>query len=368
MARDLHGPAAMARTGSRVHPIATWFRGYTACVACGGRRVVQLLDVDEMESERDLRERIYRGLYPKGTPDYMLKDRAYPTQTYPARLMLCDECGTVARDPQLSPEASVLAYATDAYHPRWLESSFHEFRTAFLERMPELVEWVGPRASVLEIGSFVGAFLAAGREHGWHCQGVDVGTCVVDFARLRGLEVTKGTLGDTGFPSRSFDAVFVWSCFDQLAEPWEELREIHRVLKVGGRLLLRVPNGEFVRFLERAQRKAPSLLGESAGRILALTGLAGFPFQIGYTASSLTQILRNSGFSAIRVRNRINLRGRNLAQGARTLGRVHTLSEWLRRLTLGRLALGPWIEVTCTKDAPPAPARTRLSLVPVESI
>ena len=350
----------MARPWTLIHPVATWFRGYSACVVCGGRRVSELLGEDEMEGERDLRERFYRGLYPRGTPYYMLKDRAYPTQTYPARLVVCERCGTVARDPQLSPEASVLSYATDGYHPRWLEASFHEFRAAFLERMPALVEWVGSTASVLEVGSFVGAFLAAGREYGWSCQGVDVGACVVDFARVRGLEVTKGTLGDARFPSRSFDAVFVWSCFDQLAEPWDELGEIHRVLKPGGKLLLRVPNGAFVRWMERIGRAAPALFGDAVGRILALAGLAGFPFQVGYTPASLARILRHTGFHSIRVRNQTNLRGSTVPDGARTLGRVHAVSEILRRATLGQLAVGPWIEVSSIKTARPAPARARL--------
>jgi SAM-dependent methyltransferase len=366
----------MARAGSSIHPIATWFRGYSACIACSGRRLSELRDVEQMEGERDLRERFYRDRFPRGTPHYMLKDRAYPTQTYPARLMICEECGTVARDPQLSPEASELAYATDAYHPRWLECSFREFRAAFLERMPGLVEWVGRDARVLEVGSFVGGFLAAGQQHGWHCEGVDVGTCVVDFSRAQGLEVTKGTLGDAGFPPRSFDAVFVWSCFDQLTEPWVELTEIARVLRPGGRLLLRVPNGEFVRFLQRVGRAAPGILGDSVGRILALTGLAAFPYQVGYTPSSLARILGNSGFSSIRVRNQTNLRGSNPARrsfwtipdGARALARVHAASELLRRATLGRFFGGPWIEVSGTKDARMAPARTKLHLVPQQSL
>ena len=274
--------------------------------------------------------------------------------------------------PATFPEASELAYATDAYHPRWLESAYREFRAAFRERMPGLVEWVGRDARVLEVGSFVGGFLAAGREHGWRCEGVDVGTCVVDFARVRGLEVTKGTLGDARFPSRSFDAVFVWSCFDQLSEPWVELAEIRRVLRPGGRLLVRVPNGDFVRWMQIVGRAAPRLLGDGVGRILALTGLAAFPYQVGYTPSSLGRILQNSGFSSIRVRNHTNLRGSNPArrsfwtipEGARALGRIHRSSELLRRATLGRIAMGPWIEVSSTKDASFAPARTTLYSVP----
>jgi SAM-dependent methyltransferase len=285
----------------------------------------------------------------------MLKDRAFPTQTYAARLVCCDDCGTLARDPHLSPGGSVEEYAQDEYHASWLESSYREFHAAFTQRMPELVRWVGPEARVLEIGSFVGGFLAAAQEVGWQALGVDVGDCVTRFARSKGLEVHTGSLSDVRFPDRSFDAVFVWCCFEQLPHPWQELEQIHRILADDGRLLIRVPNGEFVKWMQRLERLAPSDL---VRRVLAFAGLAAFPFQVGYTPSSLSGMLRASYFRALRVRNQINVRGfdseRNsfwsLPTATRTLRCVHAGSQVLQLATLGALTLGPWIEVSCSKS------------------
>jgi hypothetical protein len=255
---------------------------YPLCVVCGSRMLAELAGPDRMAMER---------------------------------LLSCEECGTLARDPHLSTRGSLESYAQDACHP--------EYEAAFDERMPELVRWVGPNARVLEVGSFVGGFLASARRRGWRAEGVDV-----------------GRLEDRCYPSRRFDAVFVWSCFDQLPQPWEQLHEIHRILDDNGRLLIRVPNGEFVKQIQRMESWAPSgAVREGLQRILALAGLAGFPHQLGYTASSLSRMLRDSGFVSVRVRN----------QATRSLRCVHAATQLLQALTLGAVNWGPWIEVSCSK-------------------
>jgi SAM-dependent methyltransferase len=319
---------------------------YPSCIVCGNAQLSELAGSREMATEARHREQVFRRLSPPGTPTYMLKDRAYPTQTYDARLVLCDTCGTLARDPHLSAEGSAECYAQDAYHPAWLESSYREFLAAFEDRMPELVRWVGPSARVLEIGSFVGGFLAAAQKQGWRAEGVDPGRCVTRFARSKGLKVHEGSFEGTQFPDRTFDAVFVWFCFDQLAQPWEALGEIHRVLKDDGRLLIRVPNGEFVERMQRLERWTSSDgVREGLRNILAYSGLAGFPFQVGYTPSSLRGMLEESGFTSVHVKNRINVRGSDSA----ALRLVHMGSQILDHATFGAVKWGPWIEVSCRK-------------------
>jgi SAM-dependent methyltransferase len=232
----------------------------------------------------------------------------------------------------LSASGAIAEYAGDAYHPDWLESSYRELRAVFGQRMPELAESVGPRARVLEIGSFVGGFLAAAQDYGWQARGIDVGDCVTRFARSKGLDVQTGVLADAGFKPRSFDAVFVWFCFEQLHQPWQDLEEIHRILNDGGRLFVRVPNGAFVRWMHGVQGHAPfAAMRENAEKCLAVSGLAAFPFQVGYTPASLRRILRESGFDSVKVRNQINLRGSdrnrpsfwNVPAANRTLRFVH---------------------------------------------
>ena len=334
---------------------------YASCIICGSENLFELAGSDQLASEAAHRENLFRDLFPPGTPEYMLKDRAFATQTYDARLLACSACHTLARDPHLSPRGEAEEYEDDAYHPAWLESSFRDFHAAFRGRMKELMRWVGREARVLEVGSFVGGFLAAATEAGWRATGVDVGGCVTRFAKSKGLDVRRGQLTDARFPDRSFDAVFVWSCFDQLPRPWQDLDEISRVLREGGRLMLRVPNGAFVNGAHRLMRRLP-LDGakESVRRVLAFAGLAAFPFQLGYTPASLRSMLHVAGFSGVRIRNRINVRGFDpdrrsffsIPAATRALRAVHAASQLVFYASFGALAWGPWIEVSCSLTEP----------------
>jgi protein-L-isoaspartate O-methyltransferase len=176
---------------------------------------------------------------------------------------------------------------------------------------------------------------------------------VARFARSKGLDVHTGHLEERCFPSRRFDAVFIWSCFDQLPQPWEQLDEIYRILDDNGRLLIHVPNGEFVKRVQRLERWAPSeSVREGLRNVLAMSGLAGFPYQFGYTPASLTRMLKDSGFGSVRVRSQINMRElaeRGTSFSTKTLRCVHAGSQFLHHATFGTVNLGPWIEVSCSK-------------------
>ncbi len=311
------------------------YQGYPACLVCGSTRLSEACSADEMARDGALRTALH--------PD------PPPTQRYPARLLKCDNCGTLARDPQLTEAAALDAYREDPYHTEWLATAHDQLRLQFQERMPALKKWVGDAASVLEVGSFAGGFLSAAGAAGWTARGIDVGRCVVDFTQRLGLDVALGTLESAGLPARSFDAVFVWFCFDQLPAPRRALTEIYRLLKPRGRLLVRVPNGGFFRWMQRIRHAAPRSPAErAASRLLALTGLSSFPFRIGYTPQGLEWMFRSNGFDAIRVDSDVNLRPCP-EDGLRCAARV--LARLLDRASFGRISLGPWIEMSGQKTA-----------------
>src|SRR5262245_66549996 len=96
---------------------------YPSCIVCGNARLSELAGARKMATEARHREDLFRDSFPPGTPRYMLKDRAYATQEYDARLLVCNDCVTLARDPHLPVNGSVERYAGDAYHHAWMESS-----------------------------------------------------------------------------------------------------------------------------------------------------------------------------------------------------------------------------------------------------
>lgn len=329
-------------------------QSYDACVVCGSRRAFVLATREELADQNQYRNWLFRRALPN-TPDYMLDDLTDFTNTYDARLVVCENCGLVCRDPRFSPQASLQAYAQDDYAPEWLEQTFEEYYRAFRLQMPELGIKIGRAATVLEIGSYVGGFLAAAGDYGWHAQGVDVGRRVSEFTRGKGLDVFQGTLAQADLASGSFDAVFVWVCFDQLPDPWAELKEIRRLLKKGGWLVLEVPSGDFIKLLLRMTHMVPSLaVREQAWKLLAYTGLAGFPYQIGYTPATLRRILNASGFCRIEIRNAFNIWDsagsksmKHIPEQKRYVLGAYRIAQLIESLSFHRLVQSPWIKACC---------------------
>ncbi|MBI4787066.1 MAG: class I SAM-dependent methyltransferase [Chloroflexi bacterium] len=328
---------------------------FEACPVCGSQSAAVLVSEQDLTAESRYRDQVFKNSLPPSTPDYMLTDLTVFTNAYPARLVVCQKCGLVARDPRFAPQASIATYAQDDYASEWLAPSFEEYRAAFRTRMPELTARVGRSATVLEVGSYVGGFLAAAGEFGWRAKGVDVGRRVSNFARGKGLDVFMGQLADAHFQDESFDAVFVWACFDQLPDPRAELKEIRRVLKSRGWLFIQVPNGDCVKMLEPLARWP--MLREQVWRILAYTGLGGFPYQFGYTPRTLSRLARACGFEPIVIRNRVNIcesgaapAARAIPEQMRVVNRVQFVCDLIYHVSLRTLVKGPWMEVVCRKQ------------------
>ncbi len=322
------------------------------CVCCGAQQFSVLVSRAQLTTEKNFGRQFFCGFVAPDTPDYMLQDRIVFTNDYDARLIACVRCGLVARDPRFTPLEAEVAYANDQYHPAWLEAAFQSYRRAFAEQMPAIIVRIGSRARVLELGSYVGGFLAAARDFGLDAQGVDVGTCVGEFKRAKGLRVRTGTLASAHFDTNAFDAVCVWNCFDQLPAPWPMLTELKRVLCKDGWLMLRVPNGEFITLVQRVL-PCP----RAKFKLLAHTGTLAFPYQFGYTPRVLRRMLAQAGFRDVRVRNdlfiiRGNESSRMSSQLAkaetRYLHATHALSELIARITAERV-LVTWRINSATK-------------------
>ena len=96
---------------------------------------------------------------------------------------------------------------------------------------------------LLDVGCGVGVLMDAMRRRGWEVQGVDVTPSAVRIARARfGLDVIEGALEEAGFPDERFDAVTLWNVIEHVPDPPSTLREVARVLRPGGLLVLATPN------------------------------------------------------------------------------------------------------------------------------
>jgi SAM-dependent methyltransferase len=95
---------------------------------------------------------------------------------------------------------------------------------------------------LLDIGCGSGALLARFQNLGWQVEGIDVDAAAVAQARLKGLSVRCGTLGEHHYPDNHFDVITLAHVMEHLHDPLGLLRKCHRILKRGGQLVATTPN------------------------------------------------------------------------------------------------------------------------------
>lgn len=95
---------------------------------------------------------------------------------------------------------------------------------------------------VLDVGCGRGLVLAKLRERGCAVVGTELSAHSSKYAREQlGLEILQKNLGDCAFPDNAFDCITLFHSLEHLPDPLDELRELHRIVKPGGRILVEVP-------------------------------------------------------------------------------------------------------------------------------
>ncbi|HET9425687.1 MAG TPA: class I SAM-dependent methyltransferase [Gemmatimonadaceae bacterium] len=281
-----------------------------------------------------------------GTPVARLRDRVAFSQDPPWRLVACEDCGLLYRNPAERAFELESIYERDC-PARELLAALHETQRKSYDAQARRLRELLPRgARVLEVGSYVGAFLAAARDAGLNAAGVDINPAVNRFTRSLGFDVRDGELPE--METDPVDAIAIWNTFDQLSDPRGVAIAAFARLKPGGVLAIRVPNGDYYR------RMRP---GASAGRrraVLAHNNLLTFPYRWGFSPSALRTLLEETGFREVRSIGDVL---------------VPTADEWTRRWAraeewvVKRLMRGvgapaadrsPWFEQYAT--VPPSPA------------
>jgi len=101
------------------------------------------------------------------------------------------------------------------------------------------------KGRLLDIGCGSGAFLAKMRELGWNVTGVEFDRKTVKVAREHfGLNIYEGTLEEADFFENEFDVLTMNHVIEHFYDPITTLKEVYRILKPGGKLVIITPNIE----------------------------------------------------------------------------------------------------------------------------
>ncbi|MCQ6254489.1 class I SAM-dependent methyltransferase [Methanocaldococcus sp.] len=149
-------------------------------------------------------------------------------------------------------------------------------------------------ARVLDIGCAYGYFLKCCDEIGCETYGIDISEYAINQAKKETnakLFVHDVDKGLPMFEDDSFDLVTMFDVIEHLHSPYFVLKEIYRVLKVSGKIIITTPNLNAIdRFLKKVLRKEKTWHGFRDKTHLYL-----------FTPSSLRFLVERVGFKVVKL-------------------------------------------------------------------
>jgi SAM-dependent methyltransferase len=316
----------------------------THCIVCGHAESELVADSDDIRVEIETHWAFHEKRLRPGTPVTRLRDRVAFSQDPPWRLVACRDCGLLYRNPAERAFEIESIYERDCPAPELLQA-LHDAQHRSYKAQARRLRALLPRgATVLEVGSYVGAFLSAARAEGMNASGVDINPAVNRFTRSLGFQVRDGELGSVDV--EPVDAIAIWNTFDQLHDPRGTVVAARARLKPGGVLAIRVPNGGYYR-AERARATSRSTAN------LAINNLLTFPYRWGFTPRALRSLVQSIGFRPVDTIGDVLVPTADewTRRWARAEERLMKAALRLRHRSPERL---PWLELYAAAPAPGA--------------
>lgn len=181
-----------------------------------------------------------------------MRDSFYGVTDHCAQLAVCADCQLMFHHPMPSRER-VADFYPDGY---WQEQD--ETSLGLLQRLQrfyingmlrfDLMRWVQrlapePGSKWLDIGCSRGDWAALIAERGLQVSGVEADPRAAAYAREHyGLDVIQADDGSWNPEPESFESISFFHLLEHVLDPIAFLEKVHRALKPGGQILLRVPN------------------------------------------------------------------------------------------------------------------------------
>ena len=144
-----------------------------------------------------------------------------------------------------------------------------------------------PAGRLVDVGCGKGEFAAGMAMQGWVVEGIDFDEGALAIARQQpNITVRAGDISDQSYASNSLDAITMSNVIEHIPNPIETFAECHRVLKLGGRLVMVTPN---------IQSMGHEVFGDD------WRGLEPPRHLYLYTAAALRRMAKTAGFSKVRT-------------------------------------------------------------------
>ena len=210
------------------------------------------------------------------------------------QIVKCKCCGLMYANPRIKEVDHVLI---EDYDPDFVLSHIYNQDKLRLEKEALQVrdyettkrflsEHFPQKGKLVEVGSGLGYLLNFFKQDGWDVVGLEPNAGMCKYAELElGLTVIPKILEKAGFADNSADAVLMMHVIEHVPEPDATLKEVYRILKPGGIMVLETPRYDTLAF---------KLLGKRE-RSLSCDGHIYF-----FTSETLAKMVNKAGFTIMR--------------------------------------------------------------------
>jgi SAM-dependent methyltransferase len=178
--------------------------------------------------------------------------------------MKCTQCGAVYQHP-MPDSKTISSFYPDVYYEEINKKKYSMVKQSVLRykynyshiKVPFYLKILAPIVSLfyykssipykpdskgLDIGCSNGQYISSMNTLGWQFEGVEFNSVAVTLCRKAGIKVFHGELRSANFKDNSFDIVSARHLIEHIPDPNDIIKEISRLLKPGGRLVIITPN------------------------------------------------------------------------------------------------------------------------------
>ena len=203
---------------------------------------------------------------------------------------------------------------------------------------------------LLDVGTGCGFFLVAAQKRQWEVKGVEPSTQSVEVARRQnGLDVFTGTLQEY-VENGQFDVITFINVLEHSPMPWREIARAKELLRSGGLIYLRFPNGLVHSRIYRMAHKYG--LANSIRKFLVFHK---YSFSIRY----ISRLLHDHGFVQTTISNSPTSEGDpnelflNPTYATYVKRLIYLTAKCTETISCRRMFLGTSLEVTAIKPEDP---------------
>jgi 2-polyprenyl-3-methyl-5-hydroxy-6-metoxy-1,4-benzoquinol methylase len=165
-------------------------------------------------------------------------------------MLQCKNCKLVFTYPQPTSADVLQRYSKDWFEREYLPSygidPEHPVLDALSHRYGSELAALRPfhkKGTVLDVGAGAGLFLSQAKKHNWEVHGVEISSYGPIYAKKHfNIDIFQGNLFEASFPNDYFDVIMLQDTIEHVPDPLHIMREICRILRVGGAVIISTPN------------------------------------------------------------------------------------------------------------------------------